>query len=56
MIYSIPSSSVRLFRVSKKVRHKILFALGRSVAVEQLAKRKSLQATIPGEKKRGTGL
>ncbi|MBW0176913.1 hypothetical protein [Sediminibacterium sp.] len=43
MYKPLSSSGIELITVSQKVRHKILYALARSVAMEQLAKRKTRQ-------------
>jgi hypothetical protein len=44
------SSNLKLIGISQKVWHKILYAIGRTVAVEQLARQKS--GTGPTQKKK----
>ncbi|MFZ6024422.1 MAG: hypothetical protein ACOYVG_08225 [Bacteroidota bacterium] len=49
----IPSSSnIQLVGISQKVGHKILYALARSVAVEQLARQKN---RLPFNQKKKNG-
>jgi len=50
MIHSSSSSHLQLIGISQKVWHKILYALGRSVAVEQLAKRKKTGLPVQQKK------
>jgi len=50
MIKISSTSNIQLVGLSQKVGHKILYALGRTVAVEQLAKKKTEQRITPKKK------
>jgi hypothetical protein len=52
MIKISSSSNIQLVGLSQKVCHKILYALGRSVAVEQLAKQKTKHQSTQKKKNR----
>lgn len=51
MIKISSSTNIQLVGLSQKVGHKILYALGRTVALEQLAKQKAEHPFTPKKKK-----
>lgn len=50
MIKISSSSGIQLVGLSQKVGHKILYALGRTVALEQLAKQEARHQSTPKKK------